>query len=68
MPPAGDHSITGQRGKIKEETMFREMIDEAIYLFGDMTPKQILKEVLQAAGCFILMVGLIILLFGIQPI
>lgn len=48
--------------------MFREMIDEAIYLFGDMTPKQILKEALPTAGCFILMVGLIILLFGIQPI
>ena len=48
--------------------MFREMIDEAVYLFEGMTAREILKEFAQVAGCFILMIGLIIFLLGIQPI
>lgn len=48
--------------------MLREMIDEAIYLFGGMTPKQIAKEVIPAAAGFILMWAIIILAIAIQPI
>lgn len=48
--------------------MIGEIIDEVIDLFGDMTPKEILKEVLSAAGCFILMAAVAIFLIGIQPL
>lgn len=48
--------------------MIEEMIEEVIDLFGDMTPKEIAKEVLPAAGCFILMAAVVFILIGIQPI
>lgn len=48
--------------------MIREMIDEAIFLFGGMTPKEIAKEVLPAAGCFVLMAAVVFILIGIQPL
>ncbi len=48
--------------------MFREMIDEAIYLFGGMTPKEIAKEVLPAALGFVLMWVIIILTIAAQPL
>ena len=68
VPPAGDHSITGQRGKIKERNMIREFIDEAKYLFGGMSGKEILKEVIPVIIAFALMWALMILAFGSQPI
>lgn len=48
--------------------MIREMIDEAIFLFGDMSLKEILKTALPVVGFFILMTAVVILLIGIQPI
>lgn len=48
--------------------MIGEMIEEVIDLFGGMTPKEIAKEVLPAAGCFILMAAVVFILIGIQPI
>lgn len=48
--------------------MIEEMIEEVIDLFGGMTLKEIAKEVLPAAGCFILMAAVIFILIGIQPI
>lgn len=49
-------------------TMIQEIIDEAIDLFGDMPAREILKEVFTAAGFFALMVAIIILVLGVQPI
>ncbi len=48
--------------------MIQEIIDEAIDLFGDMPAREILKEVLTAAGFFALMVAIIILILGDQPL
>ena len=48
--------------------MIREMIDEAIFLFGGMTPKEIVKEVLPAAVGFVLMWAIIILAIAAQPL
>lgn len=48
--------------------MIQEIIDEAIDLFGDMPAREILKEVFTAAGFFAIMVAIIILVLGVQPI
>lgn len=48
--------------------MIQEIIDEAIDLFGDMPVREILKEVFTAVGFFVLMVAIIILVLGVQPI
>lgn len=48
--------------------MIREFIDEAKYLFGGMSGKEILKEVIPVIIAFAMMWALMILAFGSQPI